>query len=312
MPQLEIDKYNLKYSHAGRVEFGLDQHGQARVRLDFNEAYAMVYLQGAHVTACHLGAGADLLWVSQSANYQPGKAIRGGIPLCWPWFGAHPSRVDRSQHGYARTSEFQVVETRCGSEDTSIQLRLAQAVPEYPEWQAKGKIELNVTIRLSDALWMQVSTLNHSTVTVPLSLALHNYFLVGDASQVSISGMQGLHYSDKLNAGERRKQLTALRIDQAMDRIYLDPPSSVVIRDPTLDRQILVHSWCNKDLVVWNPGAAGAEALADFDDSGYKSMVCVEPALALDNRVLLEPGGSHEMGQIVSSVQGADVNGPTH
>ena len=308
MQQSDIDRCNAQYGRPGCVEFGLDVQGQARVELRFKDSALMVYLQGAHITACQLGADAALLWTSQSASYQPGKAIRGGIPLCWPWFGAHPSRPDYPQHGYARTSGFEVINSEVKDDFTGIQLRLVLATPELSEWCANGDIELTVTVRLSDSLWLQLDTHNRSTVTVPVSLALHSYFNVGDVAQISMPGLMGLSYIDKLRAGERLPQRAPLVINEAIDRIYLDPPQSIEINDPVLNRQVQVRSWGNTELVVWNPGAEGAQAMLDFDDAGYSEMVCVEPAIAADNSLLLMPGGTHTVGQEITSIQlGSDL-----
>ena len=303
MQQSDIDRCNALYGRPGGVEFSLDVQGQARVELRFKDSALTVYLQGAHITACQLGADAALLWTSQSANYQPGKAIRGGIPLCWPWFGAHPSRPDHPQHGYARTSGFDVINSDFEDDFTGIQLRLVLATPELSEWHADGDIELTVTLRLSDALWLQLDTHNRSTATMPVSLALHSYFNVGDVAQISMPGLAGLGYIDKLRAGERRQQMAPLVINEAIDRIYLDPPQSIEIHDPVLNRRVQVRSWGNTELVVWNPGAEGARAMIDFDDAGYVEMVCVEPAIASDNRVLLVPGATLTVGQEITSTQ---------
>ena len=308
MQQSDIDRCNAQYGRPGCVEFGLDVQGQARVELRFKDSALMVYLQGAHITACQLGADAALLWTSQSASYQPGKAIRGGIPLCWPWFGAHPSRPDYPQHGYARTSGFEVINSEVKDDFTGIQLRLVLATPELSEWCANGDIELTVTLRLSGALWLQLDTYNRSTATVPVSLALHSYFNVGDVAQISMPGLMGLSYIDKLRAGERLPQRAPLVINEAIDRIYLDPPQSIEINDPVLNRQVQVRSWGNTELVVWHPGAEGAQAMLDFDDAGYSEMVCVEPAIAADNSLLLVPGGTHIVGQEITSIQlGSDL-----
>ena len=272
-------------SRAGFPELLLE-HGQSRVRLS---------LQGAHVTEYSVNDD-NLLWVSQSARYEPGVAIRGGIPLCWPWFGASLDNADWPQHGFARTSRFRRVAERSDGQEMSVILALDEA-PAIRDWQ--GAASLEVEIRLSDHLWMELRTVNLSDHDLPVGAGLHSYFRVSDSHTVSVPALTGLSYRDKPAGFARGTQDTALRIEGEIDRIYLQPPATVELIDPARPGAVTIEAWGNTDLVVWNPGPTVAASLGDFDDDGYRQMICIEPALALKNRQRLAPGESMAVGQTI-------------
>jgi glucose-6-phosphate 1-epimerase len=269
---------------AGLPELLLD-NGHSRVR---------IALQGAHITEYTVNND-NLLWVSQSARYENGKAIRGGIPLCWPWFGASPDEADWPQHGFARTSRFRLVSQQSDEQETAVILALDEA-SSIPGWQ---NASLEVEIRLSDRLWMELRTTNLSDDDLLVGAGLHSYFYVADASAISVPAVTGLAYLDKPAGFAHRTQETPLRIEGEVDRVYLQPPPSVKLIDPARQGDITIDAWGNTDLVVWNPGPTVAASMGDFDDHGYKNMVCIEPALALGNRRHLAPGERLALGQTI-------------
>lgn len=260
------------------------EHGSARVRLS---------LQGAHITQFSI-EGEELLWVSQCARFEKGAGIRGGIPLCWPWFGASLDANDWPQHGFARTSDFQLLSQTSDAHHTGVTLTLTGPVP-VPSWE--GIASLEVDIRLSDHLWMEARTRNCSDRDLLIGAGLHTYFAVSDSRQVSLPALTGLAYLDKTESFQRKIQAEPLSIEGEVDRVYQDPPSQVELLQTKAEHRIAVDAWGNTDLVVWNPGPTVAAAMADFDNEGYRRMVCVEPAIALDHRVRLAPGESVAIGQ---------------
>ena len=260
------------------------QYGPARVRLA---------LQGAQVLA-YVPEDRDLLWLSGSARFDAGLSIRGGIPLCWPWFGASPDLPGRPQHGFARTAPFRVVAEQADAQATAVTLAL-DADPDFPEWRVAARLE--VELRLSDCLWMEVRTTNIADRELLVGTGLHNYFRVSDSRAASIPALTGLDYLDKTEGDARGTQRTPLRIEGEVDRVYLAPPPVVDLLDPRWPGRVRIEAWGHTDLVVWNPGPAVARSLADFDDDGYRAMLCIEPAQALDNRQRLAPGACHTIGQ---------------
>ena len=318
---LDVAELNAQFGRPGHVQFVTASGGQTRVDLTYDGHRACVYLQGAHITS-YQANGEELLWNSHSAQYQPGKAIRGGIPLCWPWFGAHPDDANLPQHGFARNSNFAVVAVSASPAGTSLQLRLAPT-PQYDQWcdDRGGMVELLVDVRLSNTLYLQATTINRTARNVVVGGALHTYYRVADVTRVAVPALTGLTYKDKLNnyaqqcqtqpfgaplTQHKGSQLKGLQhgVVQGVDRVYLSPPTSVVLRDPVQNRAITLRTWGNADMVVWNPGSVAAAAMGDFDDMGYRNMLCIEPALALDNTVLIAPGERHQLGQEISAIRG--------
>jgi len=298
MTSPDIAALNADYARDNRLQFSKGEAGLTKVDITFNEATLELYLQGAHITRYQPAAGVDLLWMSNSAVYQPGKALRGGIPLCWPWFGANSKNPDYPQHGYARTSDFNVVSTRATDQATSIILALDPAQSPCPDWKNKAGLEFE--IRLSDALWIEMRSHNLSNSPLTLSNALHGYFAISSRRHVAIPAVTGLTYLDKLQNYQSQLQSSALTLNAEVDRVYQAPPEGIVLLDP--DRQIntSMRCWGNNNLVIWNPGAQKAQAMADFDDDGFEQMVCIEPANALEQSVTLQPGEDHRLGQLLT------------
>lgn len=261
-------------------------HGNARLRLS---------LQGAHITQYVIDDD-DLLWVSESARFEAGAAIRGGIPLCWPWFGASLDDSDWPQHGFARTGKFSLVSQATDDLGSSVVLELDQSAA-VPAWRHAARLE--VEIRLSDHLWMELRTTNTSDESILVGAGLHSYFSVASSSNVAIPALTGLSYLDKPTGYTRQLQREHLVVEGEIDRVYLEAPKGVVLEDPGKARSIAIDAWGNTDLVVWNPGTTVAAAMADFDDDGFERMICIEPAIALDRRFRLGPGETLAVGQTI-------------
>ncbi|MEM6584033.1 MAG: D-hexose-6-phosphate mutarotase [Pseudomonadota bacterium] len=267
------------------------EHGDARVRLA---------LQGAHITEYTVG-NTELLWISESARFAEGVSIRGGIPLCWPWFGASLDDPDWPQHGFARVAQFRLLSKESSSNYATAVLALDSLAP-VPEWA--GVASLEVEIRLSDHLWMELRTTNRSDRDLLLGAGLHSYFQVSACDEISMPALTGLAFVDMTAGFERAKQTEALEITDEVDRVYLGPPRIVELFDSGRSRKIEIDAWGNTDLVVWNPGPRVAASMEDFDDYGYQRMVCIEPAIALENRVRLQPGARHAIGQTIKCIHG--------
>lgn len=306
MPDTQIERLNQRFGHGARLRFAEGNGGLPRVDLACNEARAEIYLLGAQVSRYRPRAGIEALWQSDSAIFQSGKAIRGGIPLCWPWFGA-AERADRPQHGYARSADFSVASTACDDATTTIVLTLDPARAPFEEWQ--NKLRLEIEIRLADTLWMEMRSTNLSSAALILGSALHSYFAIADRGRVSIPALTGLEYLDKLQDYRQLRQCEAIEFDTEVDRVYCDPPATVELIDHARQLTTTIQSRGNSNLVVWNPGAQKALAMADFDDDGYRRMVCIEPANALAQRVNLQPGECHRLGQRVTVTELAGPEG---
>ena len=297
-----ITELNRQFSLPNRVEIVEGHGGLALLKMSYDEALVELYLQGAHITRYQVKPDIDVLWMSNSTVYEQGRPIRGGIPLCWPWFGAHPEYQEYPQHGYARQMAFSVVSTHADADSTSVVLSLTHEAVErettaFPD--VGGKLDLEVEIRLSDSLWMEMRTRNVSSESVLVGAALHSYFAIANRNSVEIPEVLGLSYLDKPNDFRQYEQTSPLSIEGEVDRIYLSALENIQLIDREKQSLTQIQSWGNSDLVVWNPGELKAKDMGDFDDSGFEKMVCIEPAIALDKRKALQPGETHRLGQII-------------
>jgi len=257
-------------------------------------AAATIALHGAHVTGFRPRDHRPVLWVSGKSAFRPGKAIRGGIPVCWPWFADHPTDRTKPAHGFVRAAAWEVVATEVVEEGaTRIRLGLVDDEATRALWPHRFELELAVTVGSS----LDVALAIRNTGDAPFTSggALHSYFTVGDVTQIAIHGLDGRAYVDKVDRLARKVQRGPVRIDAETDRVYLDTTADCVIDDPGLRRRITIAKAGSRSTVVWNPWRAKAASMADFGDEEYPGMVCVETANAGDDVVSVPAGGRHEL-----------------
>lgn len=257
-------------------------------------ATASIALNGAQVLSYQPHNEAPVLWLSQTALFEPGKAIRGGIPLCWPWFAHHPHDRDKPAHGFARTASWSVDHLEVtADESTRLFLTLGDSPQTLSLWPHAFSFTAIITVgRLLD---VQLVTQNRSQTNMICSGALHSYFHLADAARTQITGLENARYIDKLSDMSISTQDQPLRVNQAMDRIYFDTVSDCIIHDDNQQRQIRISKQGSHSTVVWNPGKEAAAGMNDFDDNGYENMVCVETANAAPDSVSIKPGDSHTL-----------------
>lgn len=279
----------------GAVAISKGHGGLPRLVITTPASTAEIYLHGAHVTAFQKNGEPPLLWLSAESLFAPDKAIRGGVPICFPWFG---SRAGLPAHGYARTTEWNLVATSaCPDGRVTVRLRLADKVGDAPYF---GSVEYIVTVGATLTLELQVN--NHSTESVVFEEILHSYFTVGDIASVSVKGLHGVHYLDKVAGGVlKHEDDEVLRVIGETDRVYLETAHTVEIEDSKLRRVIRVEKSGSASTVVWNPWVAKAKAMADFGDEEYLHMVCVESGNVGPAQTTLAPGIANTLKVVLSS-----------
>lgn len=287
--------------------FGLEKHivfqsgekGLPVARIDNGVAVAEVYLHGAHVTAFQPQSSEPVLWMSPSAQFQNDKAIRGGVPVIWPWFGPHATDSDKPQHGFARTAEWQVNATKALS-DGSTQLQLC--LTDTPATQALWPFafELSLTITVGAELKIELTSRNTGEQSFTVGAALHSYFVVGDVKNMQVDGLHNCHFIDQLDGNKVKQQNGVVSITEEVDRIYIDTDATCVIHDENLSRHIQIKKTGSRSTVVWNPWSEKAKGMADFSDDGYQQMVCIETANAADDVRQLASGETHTLCQIIT------------
>ena len=269
----------------GRVAISSGNGGLPKVVVSTHTSTAEIYLHGAHVTGFQKNGEPPLLFMSAKSLFAPDKAIRGGVPICFPWFGP---REGLPAHGFARVTAWELVETTA-LPDGGVNLRFRLPENAGGANAFRGKAEFIVTV--NEQLTMELQVTNTATEPLNFEECLHTYFSVGDINDVAIAGLKGMTYLDKTeNTARKLETADAIKIIAETDRVYLDTASTVEIHDVKLQRIIRVMKTNSASTVVWNPWVAKAKAMADFGDEEFHQMVCVEAGNVGQNQITLAPG----------------------
>jgi len=270
----------------GHISEKTGHGGLSYLELCHKGSVVHVYLLGAHVLHYQPVGEAPVLWQSQKSWFEAGEPIRGGVPICWPWFGAHPTEENLPGHGLVRHAEWIPKDSSVTDESTSITL-------QSPAAEDAGA-SLELVVELGNALTLTLTTKNVSGAPLPLTEALHTYFAVSDISKVSISGLEEQLYIDALPSDRPTlKQEGAITFSAEMERIYFDTAEECIIHDSGLNRRIRVSKTGSRSTVVWNPWVAKAARTPDFGDDEYSEMVCVETANCGPNGLEIAPREEH-------------------
>lgn len=271
-----------------RITYKTGHGGLRYLELRCNGAEAHVYLHGAHVLHYQPSGQAPVLWSSRKSFFEPGKPIRGGIPVCWPWFGAHPLDTTRPMHGLARISGWTPTASSATAESTSLTLQLSapQGIPAVADLTVDLGVDLQVTL----------TTTNTGNEVMPLSEALHSYFAVSDIRSISVTGLDGETYIDTVPT--TRPVLTQtgpITFTQETDRVYVNTSRECTIHDLKMQRRIRISKTGSLSTVVWNPWIEKSVRMTDYGDNEYPEMVCIETANSGPNTLYLAPGERHTM-----------------
>jgi len=266
-------------------------NGFTYLEISNNSACARIAMQGAHLFHYERVGERPLLWLSSTSFLTQGKAIRGGIPICWPWFGKHPEKPKLPQHGFARNVTWDLVKAKeTNPASTEITLQLRDSEQSLRLWPYRFTLLLQVTI--AETLRLRLTTTNCNNTSFVLSAALHSYFAVSDIGEIFVQGLEDTRYFDALTKEEHIQQ-DAVRINEEVDRVYQDVHNPLVLHDR--DRIVHINAAGSSSAVVWNPWQAKSCRMVDMPDDGYKTMLCIETANALEDARTLGPEKSHTL-----------------
>jgi glucose-6-phosphate 1-epimerase len=311
---MDIAQANEEFGIAGVLSICAGEGGFPLICIDNEHARAEICSYGGQVLSYRPERETeDLLFVSEHAHFRPGKAIKGGIPVCWPWFGPDPAGKGRPDHGFVRTRQWKLLATEA-MVDGATRVRLGCRDDETARalWPHPFALELEVTV--GPLLSVALITRNTGDAPITITQALHTYFRVGDVRRAQVLGLAGHEYIDKVALisqahaapadrepadGEpvdvRIMQSGPINFDGPVNRIYLDTGERLIIDDPALGRQIRIDREGSNSAVVWNPWVEQSRAMGDFGDEEYLGMVCVETTNAADDAVTIAPGASHRL-----------------
>jgi glucose-6-phosphate 1-epimerase len=271
------------------------QGGLPHLLIANDHAQAAVYLHGAHVTHFQPRGQKPVLWMSARSWFEAGKPIRGGVPICWPWFGPHAQKPDLPAHGLARLSDWRLRSARNEADGgTSVALALASSDRTKSLWPHDFSLEY--TVRVGARLELSLRVENAGTAPFTYEEALHTYLAVSDIRKVAVRGLSGVACLDKVREMRRFTQgAEPLTFSDETDRVYLDTEAACEVDDPGLERRIRIEKSGSCSTVVWNPWVKKAQAMPDFGDDEWPGMLCIETANVAGNAVTLAPGATHEI-----------------
>lgn len=291
------DELNKTFGLGGKIRF-ITENKLIKFIATSKASVLEGYLQGAHITSFIPKDSSDVLWLSPIAKFEHGKAIRGGIPICWPWFGKHPVDTSFPQHGFARNSLFEVAQTaELNNGDLQIILSMQESEASLKLWPYKFKLNLIITFGAS--LSIELKTENTDSQTFTISEAIHSYFAIKDISTTQLQGLENTPYYDQLLESDTRQANSATKFDQEVDRIYRAPVNELFILREGLAKTRIQQVHGNT-VVVWNPWLEKAKSMGDFPDNGFSQMLCIEAANTRYGSIILAPGEHHSITQIIT------------
>ncbi|WP_221794940.1 D-hexose-6-phosphate mutarotase [Oceanobacter mangrovi] len=264
---------------------------------------ARVLPQGAQLVSFIPEADQDWLWLSPTAEYKKGNSLRGGVPICWPWFGnadRNPADVQALMahdqplpaHGFARTANWMLEELQEAVDQVELTFVLERVNHRQSVWHGQAEPRVHFILR-GDSLQIRLTTTNTGSTALAFTQALHTYLPTASIHNSHIEGLSGAGYIDTLVGWQRMSQSGTVRFDGETDRIYLNSNNRLMLVTPDSRRSLVAEG--SESTVVWNPGVEKARRLSQFPDHSWHHMLCIETANAADDWVHLAPGQSHTL-----------------
>ena len=294
-----LDELNETYGIDNQLSFSKEKH-LIVANVESEYASAKISLYGAQVLSYIPKDERNLIFLSQEAYYQNGKAIRGGIPICWPWFGANTEEKELPSHGFARLSNWEVIKTSSIKGVVIIQLQLKNSESTEALWPYKFETLINLTIGKS--LKVELTTTNKDEKAFTITGALHSYLNISNSEKVSVEGLENTQYRDDVLHVKSLQKEALLSIKGEVDRQYFDTSKTCIIHDPDYNRQIQIDKTGSQTTVVWNPGDELAAKMTDLGDNEYQNMLCVEAANNMNDAITIQPNKSHSLATQISLI----------
>lgn len=264
---------------------------QPPLALANDDGIGTVYAQGAHVASWTPARQDPVLFLSRQANFVEGKAIRGGVPICFPWFGPGRHGDRTPAHGYARTTPWSLVR----ADDAVAVFSLTQDdFPQQARTDFPQPFVCEYTVKVGHTLELELATTNTGETALEIEEALHTYLAVGDVRSVTVEGLDGVEYVDKVTGEPAAAQSGPVKFTGETDRVYRSG-GPVTVVDPALGRKLQIATSGAADTVVWNPWVDKAKEMGDFADEEWTQMLCIEAANALEDYVTVDPGQTHRI-----------------
>ena len=281
---------SIETLHLGELACWRVRHGDGEL---------LISQQGAQILSYRRAGQPPLIWLSEQAAYRHGQGVRGGVPVCWPWFGdlkrnppavqaLAPDLDSAAFHGGVRSLDWQLIDSHVAPDGIRLTFNGPRPEADNPAWPAELSVSLE--IRLDQQLHIHLRSHNRGSQALTFSQALHSYFAVSDIRQVQVSGLDDCGYIETLEDWAERSQQGDLAFVGETDRIYLDVPQRLALRDSGWQRQIILETRGSRSAVLWNPWIDKSKTLSQFAPDAWQGMLCIESANIWDDCMRLAPG----------------------
>jgi len=291
---------NRRLEVAGLAEVVEGNGGLPKVRITSPACEAEMYLHGAHITSWRPVGEEQVLFLSSQSRWEDGHAIRGGIPISFPWFAHKADDPDAPDHGFVRTKAWQLDSISQVGDCIAVSMLTESDEATKKWWPAEFRIVVRATF--GKQLNLDLTVTNTGKTELLFEEALHAYFRVGNIEMTRARIPDALHYIDKTDLHKIKTQLGDIMIASETDRVYLNTRDEIELEDPLYGRRVRVAKQNSCTTVVWNPWTQMAPSLPDFGRDEWMRMVCIEPSNVSDFAVHLAPGQQHNMKVLVRVV----------
>ncbi len=292
-----IEELNRRFAIAGVAQITAGNGGLPRVCVSGPMATAEIYLHGAQLTSWRPSGAEEVIFLSQHSQWEPGRAIRGGIPVCFPWFRNKVDDPKAPAHGFVRTKAWQLDSVETHGDAAMVSLSTGSDEGTRAWWPHDFRLVHRLTIGAD--LTQELVVTNIGSAPMRFEEALHTYYRVGGAEAVRIRGLDGVAYLDNTDGNREKRQEGDIVFTAQTDRAYLETLHPVEIIDPLMRRRIRLVKQDSRTTVVWNPWSTGAQSMADLGGDGWRTMACVEASNMRAFAVDLAPGEQHTMKTVI-------------
>ena len=294
----QLTELDRRFALPGIAQVCEGNNGLARVVITSASAQGEMYLHGAHVTSWKPAGHDEVLFVSTKSRWGEGQAIRGGIPICFPWFRGKTDDPHAPAHGVVRTTTWQlesIVETDAG---VAVTMFIESGEQTRRWWPGEFRLVYRATF--GSELRLELICTNTGKAPMRFEEALHTYNRVQDVANARLQGLDATSFLDNTDSNKKKAQLGDVIITAQMDNAYLETQSPVDLIDPGMRRHIRLDKTNSRTTVVWNPWSNGAAKMQDLGDGEWERFLCVEASNIMESAVTLEPGREHRMAAVIS------------
>jgi glucose-6-phosphate 1-epimerase len=296
-----VEELDRSFGIPGMARVCEGNDGLLRVQITGSQVEGEIYLHGAQVTSWKPAGSDEVLFVSTKSRWQEGQAIRGGIPICFPWFRAKADDPKAPAHGFVRTKSWQLASI--AEEDSGVAVSMSTESDEQTRRWLPADFRLVYRVVFGPELTMELTCTNTGNTGLRFEEALHTYNRVSDVANVRLQGLDAVQFLDNTDSNRAKIQHGDVVIASATDNAFIGTQNDVTLIDPELHRRIRLKKTNSLTAVVWNPWREGAVRLRDLGDGEWTQFLCVEASNILASSISLAPGEEHKMTAVLSAAK---------